>query len=50
MRAISTHCSRAVVLLALATVTTLATGAATSHATAPGKNGRIAFRRWFNKD
>src|ERR1043165_188658 len=21
-----------------------------SHATAPGKNGRIAFRRWFDKD
>jgi Tol biopolymer transport system component len=32
----------------LASLTALA--ASSSHATAPGKNGRIAFRRWFDKD
>jgi Tol biopolymer transport system component len=41
---------RTVTLLLLAFMTALAAAAATSHATAPGKNGRIAFRRWFDKD
>jgi TolB protein len=50
MRPISTNRFRIVVLFVLVTGTTLASGAVTSHATAPGKNGRIAFRRWFNQD
>jgi TolB protein len=36
-------------LLAVA-LAMLALAAAPSHATAPGKNGRIAFRRYFDKD
>jgi TolB protein len=36
-------------LVTVAAVTTLATAAATS-ATPPGKNGRIAFRRWLAND
>jgi TolB protein len=46
----STRLSGIAALFVVATATTLATGAVTSHATAPGKNGRIAFRRWFDKD
>jgi Tol biopolymer transport system component len=37
-----------IVLLAL--VLAAAIGATASYATAPGKNGRIAFRRYFDKD
>src|SRR3954469_4094146 len=41
---------RAATLIVLASVLGLAVAASASHATAPGKNGRIAFRRWFNND
>jgi TolB protein len=41
---------RSAIAFALATGTVLAMVAATSHATPPGKNGRIAFRRWLSKD
>jgi Tol biopolymer transport system component len=37
-------------LLAVATAIILAAAAGASHATARGRNGRIAFRRWFDKD
>jgi TolB protein len=42
------RCAGLAAFLALAVVAGLAAGA--SHATARGRNGRIAFRRYFNKD
>jgi hypothetical protein len=47
MSRISTHAWRISALLALAVAAALGTAVATSHAR---KNGRIAFRRWFNDD
>jgi TolB protein len=51
MKTLPTPLGRIAILLALAiSVTFVSLRAAPSHATARGKNGRIAFRRWFNKD
>src|SRR5438477_945145 len=41
---------RVVTLLVLASLAALAAAASASHATAPGKNGRVAFRRWLDRD
>ena len=42
--------TRVVTGLVVALVISTALGLASAHATAPGKNGRIAFRRYFNDD
>jgi TolB protein len=50
MRAVPQRTGRGATAFAFALAAVLATIAATAQATPSGKNGRIAFRRWFNKD
>src|SRR3954451_21715466 len=50
MRAVPQRTGPSAIAVACAVATVVATVATASDATPPGKNGRIAFRRWFNKD